>query len=127
MEDLLRLFSALSDRNRLRIIAALKEHGDMCACHIVELLQVSGATASRHLSILLQVGLIDSYKEGRWVHYLLNHSSKNYNEVMVWLEEVLSQTDLVKEDAIVLKKIMTADRKAICRTQRVKNASFTSN
>jgi len=127
MGDLLKLFSALSDRNRLRIIAALKEHGDMCACHIVELLQVTGATASRHLAILLQVRLIDSYKEGRWVHYLLNHSNKNFNEVMVWLEEQLSQTGVVKEDAIVLNKIMATDRKAICRAQRVKNECFPSN
>ena len=118
MGNLLRLFSALSDKNRLRIIAALKEYGDMCACHIVELLQVSGATTSWHLAILLQVGLIDSYKEGRWVHYLLNRSNKNFNEVMVWLEEQLIHADVVREDAIVLEKIMSVDRKIICSRQR---------
>lgn len=127
MGNLLRLFSALSDKNRLRIIAALKEYGDMCACHIVELLQVSGATTSRHLSILLQVGLIDSYKEGRWVHYLLNRSNKNFDEVMVWLEEQLAQTNVVQEDAISLEKIMGIDRKTICSIQRAGKECFPSN
>lgn len=118
MGNLLRLFSALSDKNRLRIIAALKEHGDMCACHIIELLQVSGATASRHLSILLQVGLIDSYKEGRWVHYRLDFLSKEYEQVMEWLEDKLSQTDIIKSDKHTLAELMTIERKVICRKQR---------
>ncbi len=118
MGNLVRLFSALSDTNRLRILAALKQYSDMCACQIVELLQVSGATTSRHLSLLMQVGLLDSFKEGRWVHYRLNTGSHNYGQVIDWLEKELEHTDVVKEDQQTLKKIMTADRKALCRGQR---------
>lgn len=118
MGNLLKLFSALSDHNRLRIIAALREHSDLCACQIVELLGVSGATTSRHLSILLQVGLIDSYKDGRWVHYRLNRASHNYGQVTDWLEDQLYQTATVEKDRYALREIMATDREDICRKQR---------
>jgi len=118
MGKLQRLFSALSDKGRLRIIAALKEYEDMCACQIVELLQLSGPTTSRHLSILMQAGVLDSYKEGRWVHYRLDHSNHCCDQVMSWLEEQLYQTDSVKDDLFALKEIMSADREDICRKQR---------
>ena len=90
----------------------------MCACQVVELLQVTGATTSKHLSILMQVGLIDSYKEGRWVHYRLDYSSTDFDQVMGWLENKLSQADIIKSDKRALKEIMTVDREVICRKQR---------
>lgn len=118
MGNLLRLFSALSDHNRLRIIAALKEYSDLVACQIVELLGVSGATTSKHLSILMQIGLIDSYKEGRWVHYRLNRANHNYGQVIDWLEDQLYQTATIEKDRDALREIMAADREDICRKQR---------
>lgn len=112
------LFSALSDKNRLRIIAALSEYEDMCACQIVELLKLTGATTSKHLSILIQIGVLDSYKEGRWVHYRLDYSNHCCDQVMEWLKEQLYQSDIVKADQLALKEIMLVDREDICRKQR---------
>jgi ArsR family transcriptional regulator len=118
MGKLKKLFSALSDQSRLRIIAALKEYEDMCACQIVELLQLTGATTSKHLSILMQAGVLDRYKEGRWVHYHLDYSNNCCDQVMEWLEEQLYQTNTIKDDQLALKEIMSADREDICRKQR---------
>ena len=118
MGKLQKLFSALSDKSRLRIIAALREYEDMCVCHIVELLKLSGASISKHLSILTQAGLLHSYKEGRWVHYRLDSSNHCCDQVMAWLEEQLYQTGIVKDDQLALKEIMSADREDICRKQR---------
>jgi ArsR family transcriptional regulator len=118
MGKLKKLFSALSDQSRLRIIAALKEYEDMCACQVVELLQLTGATTSKHLSILMQAGVLDSYKEGRWVHYHLDYSNNCCDQVMEWLEEQLYQTNTIKDDQLALKEIMSADREDICRKQR---------
>ena len=69
MEKLTALFKALSDRNRLRIIAALLKHRELCACQLTELIQVTGATASRHMGVLIASGLVDRRKDGRWVYY----------------------------------------------------------
>lgn len=118
MVKLQKLFSALSDKNRLRIIAALRKYNDMCACQIVELLQLTGATTSKHLSILMHAGVLDSYKEGRWVHYRLDFSNHCCDQVMEWLDEQLCQTDTVKDDQLTLKEIMSTDREDICRKQR---------
>ena len=49
MKNILSVCRALSDRNRLRIVAALAVHDELCACQLTEMLTVSGATASRHL------------------------------------------------------------------------------
>lgn len=118
MGNIEKLFKALSDRNRLRILAALRKYNEMCACHIVELLKVTGATTSKHLSVLLNIGLIENYKEGRWVHYRLDYSHTDYHQVMEWLEEHLDQTDIIQADKLALKEIMTTDRVEICRKQR---------
>lgn len=62
---------ALSDTNRLRIIEMLTE-GEKCGCHILEELQVSQPTLSHHMKVLLDCGLVSSYKDGKWQHYSIN-------------------------------------------------------
>ncbi len=57
MDDLLSILKALSDKNRLRIFCALLSYEELCACQITEFLQVTGATASRHLSIMVNAGI----------------------------------------------------------------------
>ncbi|HBA82702.1 MAG TPA: transcriptional regulator [Verrucomicrobia bacterium] len=68
MKDALRIFGALSDENRLRMLYALR-HGELCVCQLIELMGLSPSTVSKHLSILRDAGLLDSRKEGRWVYY----------------------------------------------------------
>ena len=62
---------ALSDTNRLRIIEMLTE-GEKCGCHLLEELQVSQPTLSHHMKVLLDCGLVSSYKDGKWQHYSIN-------------------------------------------------------
>lgn len=103
MKQTLELMKALSDRNRLRVVAALMNHDELCACHIIELLQVTGATASRHMDVLLRAGTVKSRKAGRWVHYRLNPEAAA--PLFQWLENEL-QSDLeIKADAKSLIKI----------------------
>lgn len=68
MREALRVFAALSDENRLRLLFALRR-GELCVCQLIELLGLSPSTVSRHLSILRDAGLLDSRKAGRWVYY----------------------------------------------------------
>lgn len=60
---------ALSDPNRVRILLALMKKGDLCVCDLTDMLGLAGATVSRHAAILLEVGLVETRKDGRWVHY----------------------------------------------------------
>ncbi|MGL5722033.1 MAG: ArsR/SmtB family transcription factor [Brevinema sp.] len=68
MNDMVSVYRALADRSRLRILHALTNQ-ELCACQIIALLAVSGATVSQHMNVLVQAGLVHSQKSGRWMYY----------------------------------------------------------
>jgi len=65
-----RLFKALGDENRLRIVALLSVQ-ELCVCHIEAALALSQPTVSRHLSVLKSCGVVESRRQGTWVYYHL--------------------------------------------------------
>lgn len=64
------LFKALGDRTRLRILALLAA-GEVCVCNIHESLHLPQPTVSRHLAYLRRSGLVDTRRDGIWMHYRL--------------------------------------------------------
>jgi ArsR family transcriptional regulator, arsenate/arsenite/antimonite-responsive transcriptional repressor len=70
-ENMAMVFKALCDPNRLMIIEMLKS-GEKCACKILENLNVAQSTLSHHMKILCESGLVDSRRDGKWMHYSLN-------------------------------------------------------
>lgn len=103
MKTPLEQLKALADRNRLRVVAALMNTEELCACHISGMLGVTGATASRHMQLLIHAGLVDSRKAGRWVFYTMNSSLPS--PLLQWLEETLLKDPDVKKDRGRLKII----------------------
>ncbi|WP_420265361.1 ArsR/SmtB family transcription factor [Candidatus Magnetominusculus dajiuhuensis] len=67
---MVKLFGALSDETRLRIIKLL-EMGELCVCDITAALDMSQPKVSFHLSTLKEAGLIRDRKDGKWVYYSL--------------------------------------------------------
>ncbi len=65
-----RLFKALGDETRLKIVALLA-HGELCVCHIQEALALSQPAVSRHLSVLRAAGVVEPHRAGTWVYYRL--------------------------------------------------------
>jgi len=65
-----RLFRALADETRLRIVALLAQ-GELCVCHIERALAMKQSTVSRQLSVLRAGGLVDSRRDGSWIYYRL--------------------------------------------------------
>lgn len=65
-----RLFKALGDETRLRIVALLS-HGELCVCHIEAALGLSQPNASRQLSVLRAAGVVEPRRDGSWVYYRL--------------------------------------------------------
>jgi len=63
-------FKALADETRLRILRLL-EVREMCVCEIMVALDLTQPTASHHLGILENAGLVNDRKEGKWVFYSL--------------------------------------------------------
>jgi len=70
-EEVVALFKALADANRLRILAVLME-GDSCNCELNDKLGLPSNLLSHHLRVLRQAGLINSRRDaidGRWIYY----------------------------------------------------------
>ena len=65
-----RVFKALSDPTRLKIIKLLSIR-DMCVCEIMAALDMTQPTASHHLNILESAGLLNDRREGKWIFYSL--------------------------------------------------------
>lgn len=61
---------ALADLSRIRILKLL-EDGEVCVCHLTEVLELAPATVSKHLSLLKAAGLVKARRDGRWMHYRL--------------------------------------------------------
>ncbi len=118
MDHIILKLKALADKNRLRIFNALAHHEELCACQITELLQVTGATVSRHLGLMVRAGLIKSRKDGRWVLFRLNDSSGGMKSIQGWVETGLKGSEEQQKDLEALDRIMAQDREDICRKQR---------
>ncbi len=73
VRDLLTIFKALSDETRLRILKLL-EHGELCVCDMVAAFDMIQPKVSFHLSVLKQAGLLKDRKDGKWMHYSIDHS-----------------------------------------------------
>jgi len=65
-----RFFKALADDTRLRILRLLQVR-EMCVCEIMVALDLTQSTASHHLGILENAGLVRDRKEGKWVFYCI--------------------------------------------------------
>ncbi|MGB9906385.1 MAG: ArsR/SmtB family transcription factor [Candidatus Saccharicenans sp.] len=112
LKDIEKVLSALAERNRLRILAALN-YRPMAVCEIREVLGLSFSTVSRHLSILTAAGLIDYDKDGKWVHYRLNlEPESELTSLVNWLLQQLTADEIFRKD---LEKARQVDKNLICR------------
>jgi ArsR family transcriptional regulator len=66
-----RLFHALADETRLRIIAELVD-GELCVCDLTDSLRTAQSRLSFHLKTLKDAGLVRDRRDGRWVYYSLD-------------------------------------------------------
>ncbi len=66
--DLARLFAALSDRTRLRLLNLMNRR-EVCVCYFVQILGQSQPKISRHLAYLRRARIVDARREGKWMHY----------------------------------------------------------
>ena len=104
LESMGRLFQALSDPTRLRIMGLLLT-GEVCVCDIHESLKLSQPKVSRHLSYLRRAGLVNTRREGLWIHYRLADTADPFlNTISQAVTHVLGHVDTVKRDTQRLEK-----------------------
>jgi ArsR family transcriptional regulator len=102
MREFIKVMKALSDPNRVKMIKLL-QHRVLCVCEIQAALGLAQSTASKHLKILEEAGLISYTKEGLWVNYRLADGTRSpYVSAMLgnlrhWLDQEPEIVALVAE------------------------------
>ena len=85
------LYAALADRTRLRLLNLMRDE-EVCVCFFTEVLGESQPKISRHLAYLRKSGLVESRRDGKWMHYRIvepeDAQARNViDEVLAWLAE----------------------------------------
>jgi len=112
MDDTLATAKALADSNRLRVVAVLMEHEELCVCQITALLGLATATVSRHMTILHDARLLQSRKAGRWVFYRLSDAISP--ALREWLQDSLRHSEGVETDRATVQRILSCDPRTLC-------------
>src|SRR3954454_16806936 len=104
LSDMERLFKALADETRLRILGLLLT-GEVGVCHIHDSLKIPQPKASRHLAYLRKAGLVETRRDGVWINY---HIDTRAGPVLGALSDAvrhaLTHVDLVRKDADRVEK-----------------------
>ena len=98
---LARLFHALSDETRLKIVGKLLA-GEQCVCNLTDALDAGQSRLSFHLKVLKDAGLVTDRRAGRWIHYSLNPGT---------LAELQNFVGTVQEDAARLDAARCCEEK----------------
>jgi ArsR family transcriptional regulator, arsenate/arsenite/antimonite-responsive transcriptional repressor len=99
-----KVFKALSDRNRLRIMNMLC-HKSLCVCEITYILQLSQSTVSGHLRVLKDAELVIDYKDKLWVDYKLNRETPWINEIVDLIKKQAENDSLMDNDVLMVNRV----------------------
>ncbi len=87
--ELSRVFKAMGDPVRLRLLSLIASHtgGEACVCDLTDVFDLTGPTISHHLKVLREAGLITGERRGTWIYYRVQP------EVLGRVSEVLVPDD----------------------------------
>ncbi|MCI2416117.1 metalloregulator ArsR/SmtB family transcription factor [Saccharopolyspora sp. K220] len=69
--SLARVFKAIGEPVRLRLLSLIASHagGEACVCDLTGAFELSGPTISHHLKVLREAGVIEGERRGTWIYY----------------------------------------------------------
>ena len=83
------VFKAFCDETRLLVLSYLQD-GEKCACVLLERVSVSQPTLSHHMKILVESGVVNARKEGKWMYYSI--SQEGSEKAITLLKELTTVT-----------------------------------
>lgn len=109
-DEYLRVFRALADPKRLRIIELLME-SEECSCVLLDDLGISQPTLSHHMKILCDSGIVTGRKQGKWMYYRINEDGCDYAGQL--LEKIKNHdTDGLIKILMRMNRLFRKDRKS---------------
>ncbi len=70
MQGLAEFYKVFGDVTRIKILCVLAQ-GELCVCHLAEVVEMTQSAVSHQLRILKQMKLVKYRKEGKTVYYSL--------------------------------------------------------
>lgn len=103
MKDILKVFKALSDSTRLRIIMLLLKK-ELCVCELTFILKMAQSRISHQLRILRDVDLVEDSRDKKWIIYRIPDSIReNLGYLLKGIKRELKNSKEIKEDAARLE------------------------
>jgi len=100
-----RLFRAVADETRLRILNLLVR-GELCVCEIEQALDIGQSKASRHLAYLRSAGLVSDHREGPWMYYSMTEPDGTaHRMVLKWLADANGDVPQASADLKTLSEL----------------------
>lgn len=95
LSEMENLYMALSDQTRLRLLNLMRED-EICVCFFTEVLDESQPKISRHLAYLRKAELVETRREGKWMHYRIKFPENAFAREVLYdtLEWLKSQEDM---------------------------------
>ena len=97
MKDALKIFRALADPTRLRIVSLLLRK-ELCVCELMFVLKMEQSRISHQLRILKDADLIEDKREGRWMTYRISDKARPNLELL--LSQLLKEQLRESEEAV---------------------------
>lgn len=115
MRDFAKLFRALSDETRIRILKVLLER-ECCVCEVMQALDISQSRASRNLGILEDAGFIKSSRAGLWIVYSIDEQETNsyaYQLIELLRDSLVNEETMLKDRERLRDAVRVGPTKAI--------------
>lgn len=115
MQAFVKVMKALSDPNRIAILKMLQRR-KMCVREIQNALQIPQPNVSKHLKVLGKAGLVESRKDGLWVHYRLSDGKGRpyvatvLNSFKNWLEDEKQIVDIINKLPAIQRETISSPR-----------------
>ncbi len=112
MREIIKVFKALADKNRIRMVKALMVR-PLCVCELQKLLGASQPSVSHHLKILAEAGIVDYERNGQWVTYRIKEVKKGdpIEEILSCFRGLFNDDEIIKKDRYIIEKL---DKLDIC-------------
>jgi len=104
MTDVVKIFKALADPTRLRIVLLLRRR-ELCVCELMFILRMEQSRVSRHMRVLREAGIAEDVREGRWIIYRIAAAAGGLVEELAAgaLRERIEATIEARADAVKLE------------------------
>ncbi|MBI5474451.1 MAG: helix-turn-helix transcriptional regulator [Ignavibacteriae bacterium] len=114
MKELAKVFKALADEARLRILNLIFRTGEICVCDIESITGFTQTKTSRHLLYLSQAQLVEGRKQGLWMLYsIAKPKDKDHELLLGFLKTLLQSNPVAVQDA---KELNNNINKGCCTT-----------